>query len=655
MRCHVKNCRASIKANEHDTCPYHAPCHEKGEYVPDKCRSCRIHLDALENMHPDDRANSPLWPLAESIVRHLRQAVDRAPHLDSLVVRDARVLAWFPRAAMGSQSYNEWAVPRTPGRSLSDPSPTRAPQAPMEPDQAYHPTGHDMPSRVARMEQSLEAILARLPPVDPVGHRSRSASSSSTVSSRHNSRSPPRKAPRHTAPPTGQGSAARTRIYSSSSVSTEDIDDEDSSDTEPEPSGSSTVPSAGRGWQPTPSDWIVKPVNGTWVAHELIDKEKEPSLDNLLPLNDYDIYTCTQGADTTHYFRPRAQPAPTTRTPRERASLVPAALASMSVWVKGAPAPCPSVSLAGSGRRTDGCVIKDVTLSPALGLSALPTLWAARAAGDKSSNLDRDEARHDPKPTKQVWPKGSAEDKTNLFLQDSTLDHATPPAGLTTPSAATVKKDKDGRAAALRLLQVSANVDVLSCDLRAAASSGRAWTNQDIQTLLSSTATVLEGISSLLAPVTRDKVREAVTQRVALREEAIPKDLASIKPQLLNLDPLSPYLYGPREVVSNLISSRPPPATVEIKGLDKMNNMWRSWQGQGQTKGNGNRPSNSKSQSGGGKNKGSNQNRSQNHSKQPAAPKKPFHKSGGGGNHKSNHKSPTASSSSESKSSSKKN
>ena len=178
-----------------------------------------------------------------------------------------------------------------------------------------------------------------------------------------------------------------------------------------------------------------------------------------------------------------------------------------------------------------------------------------------------------------------------------------------------------------------------------------------MKTFLATTSTTSKGISSLLAPHTRDLCRTAVSQRVALREEAIPKDLSSIKPKLLSLDPLSPFLFGRSEEVSTILNSRPPPATVEIKGLAQLNNLVMSSshsKGQGQNKGNNHRSSSHKNQAGGGRHKDSHQSKSQGHSKSSNS-KKPFHKSGGQGNHKHNPKGASTSSSDDSKSTPKRN
>ena len=667
MRCPVFKCGASIKSRDHKTCPYHSPCHQSGTYDPVRCPSCSAHMATLANTHPDDIPSSPAGRALAAAVRHLRHAVFRAPHLVELEIMDQRIIDWFPSAALGSQAYADIERPRTPGRDMgpttSSPHDTQGPNRPIQP---LVPSGPSVMDRIDALEQSvqklssvpdqLQVLLAAVQtPSEPTARRSRSTSVCSSGSSRQHSSSPPRKAPRQAAPNSFHGSSARTRVLSTSSSSAGDLDDEFESDDEPEPTGHSSPPPASGNWQPLPSDWECRPVDGSWVAFgpPPVDTQEAttstPEEPILVPYHEYEIYTYFQGADRTHWFRPRTHSSHATRTLRERANQVPAALASLSAWVKGAPAPCPSVSLSGHGRRMDGCDIKGVTVSPALGLNSMSETWAAKAAGDKSSGKESDDTRNDPKPVNQTWPESSAERKVFRFLQESTLDHKIVPGGLTTPSDSVIKKDKDNRATALRLLQVNADIDILSNVLGAATSSHRPRSAQDTQTILSSTRVALDGISALLAPLTRDMLKEAITQRVTLREKAIPEDKAPLKPQLLNLEPLSPFLYGPRETVSTLINSMPLPAVVEIKGIS--NNMWRPASNKnGQGKGNGNNPPKSKNQSGGGKGNGSHQNRSNGSSNQSGTNKKPFPKSGNKGGQKNNNK--NSSNSGESKSSS---
>ena len=211
MRCPVYNCGASIKSKEHKTCPYHAPCHQDGTYDPTRCPSCNAHLDTLTNTHSDDITASPAWKALDSVVRHLRHAVFRAPHLGELEVQDQRIIDWFPRAVWGSQAYQETGIPRTPGRDMTYSTSTLpAAQAPRETDHSPVTPGPDLLNRLNVLEQSFKRLSGLPDQVQAIltavqtsseseARRSRSVSLSSS-GSRQRSKSPPRKAPRHAAP-----------------------------------------------------------------------------------------------------------------------------------------------------------------------------------------------------------------------------------------------------------------------------------------------------------------------------------------------------------------------------------------------------------------------------------------------------------------------
>ncbi|MEL7522455.1 MAG: hypothetical protein AAGJ80_12735, partial [Cyanobacteria bacterium J06553_1] len=305
-----------------------------------------------------------------------------------------------------------------------------------------------------------------------------------------------------------------------------------------------------------------------------------------------------------------------------------------------------------------GFKVEGINLSPALALESAAKAWASAAAGDKSSGPDRDEARTDPKLLKIFWPETSTENKVFQFLQDSTSSQVILPGGLIRPSATSLKKDAQARATAHRSLQANAKVDILSYICGAAEESRRDWSGPDFRSFVRSIKEALQGISSELSPRTRDDVRAAIGKRVSLREEAIPKDLNSLKPKLLSLDPLSPYLFGPPEEVSTIINSRPPPATVDLRGLNHVFGGFNKSGGHnksgGRGKGHNFQSSGPKNGPGGGRGRGSNQNRYQNHSKTYSS-KKPFqNKPGTSNSYKPGSKGPATSTSSDSHKSSNK-
>ena len=192
MRCPVTGCGASIKTMGHTTCPYHAPCHQDGTYDPSRCASCKAHMESLLDT-PEGDTSSLAWKTLDSVVRHLRHAVQRAPHLPDLTVHDQRIRDWFPRAVYGSRAYQETNIPRTPGKDIPDFTPPReTPQGPTAP-------GPEVMNRLTALEQTVlklsdlpnqvKQILSAVNPApDSAARRSRSVSLSSSSSSRLPSR-----------------------------------------------------------------------------------------------------------------------------------------------------------------------------------------------------------------------------------------------------------------------------------------------------------------------------------------------------------------------------------------------------------------------------------------------------------------------------------
>ena len=565
--------------------------------------------------------------------------------------------------------------PRTPVRD----SPVREIAAPASPATAPPASAteilasrinvieHNMAAMPAQVQEMLDNVLVALrtpqstpapapppqapaPQEPPTARRSRPSNSGDQAPPlpRSLSSSPPPKISRHSSVSSSRSTtpapSPRARLVSFSSTSSDDVEEVGEVEDDSWPEASTSAPSASGGWQPIPSDWSVRREDGDLVPYAPSssgDPEAVPRVE---------IYVHNHEDGTAFYFRPRAQSDASGRSIGQRIKDTPRALASLTIKTLGSKTPGPDILVLGHGRAVTGCGIKGVSLSPALALDSLPTVWASKAAGDKAS--DRDDTRNDPKPLKHTWPEGSAEDRAAQFLQDSSLPHGILPGGLSKPSAASLKKDGQARAYANRLLQVSSNIDLLTYECDAALATERDWSTQDTKSFIQSTKEVLEGISSLLAPATRDAARLAVAHRVALREEAIPKSLASLKPKLLGLDPLSPFLFGPPEAVSTIINSRPPPATVEIKGLTQLAGgafkLAPHSKGNGRGKSNSGHHSGSTNRSGGGRGKGSSNSRPHHQSKQPRHSKKPFHKPGGGGN-KSSHKSSSPNSSQDSK------
>ena len=96
--CSVYSCGASVKVAGHVHCPYHALCHQNGSYVPDSCRRCRSNLVTVAETPVPEHANTSAWMEMDSTIRHLRNAVRRAPPLGELFVTDTSLFDWFSDA-----------------------------------------------------------------------------------------------------------------------------------------------------------------------------------------------------------------------------------------------------------------------------------------------------------------------------------------------------------------------------------------------------------------------------------------------------------------------------------------------------------------------------------------------------------------------------
>ena len=651
--CPTSGCTSRIRTPGHDACPRHAPCNQDGWYHPESCKFCRTHLAALAKIPQASQRSSQSWATVDGVIRALRTAISDDPAPGPVLVMDQNLSTWFPDALNGPMGAPVGGPTPSPPPPQA-PSPTPAPPS--------HPAADS--ERIAALERAVMG-LADLPAqfrAFTEAHsrsrarqsRKRDRSSSHRSSSRSDAAASPQPPPSKSRRPSSSSSARSVRtVPRTPSPTPRASDDEVEGDTFSD-SGSSDAtapPSASRGWRLCPSYWVCATVDGVVVAtDQYAAPDDQPNVKN-------EITSYGHGVNKQFYYRPRGTIRHLPPTQRDKANRVPQSLASLSPWVRGGQGPCPSVSLAGYGRSTDGCEVSGVSLSPALSLDALPTVWATRVAGDKSAGPDRDETRNDPRPLRQSWPKGSAEERAFTFLQESQSNQVFVPGRLVKPSARTIAKDRQARASAYRALQVSANSDLLSYYLRAAETTDRQWSASDFQSFISAARATSEGISALLAPYTRDLVRAAVSQRIELREEAIPKDMASVRQSLLSLDPLSPFLFGESERVATIINSIPPPATVEIKGLAQLSSLVKSSsqsKGQGQNKGTDNRHSNNKRNGGGGGGKDSHSNENQGRASSSNS-NKPFRNSGGH-NHKQDDKKPSSSSSDhQNKSSQKKN
>ena len=91
------------------------------------------------------------------------------------------------------------------------------------------------------------------------------------------------------------------------------------------------------------------------------------------------------------------------------------------------------------------------------------------------------------------------------------------------------------------------------------------WSASDCKSFMTSVADAVEGSAAVLAPLTRDRVGALVSERVALRDAAITKDLLLLRSELLNVDPLSPCPYGSLGGKAAILRSRPPSARMVLE------------------------------------------------------------------------------------------
>ena len=320
------------------------------------------------------------------------------------------------------------------------------------------------------------------------------------------------------------------------------------------------VPPLRQGWKVKPDTWVVKEEGGALVGYYQVGE------DVFQPLTTLEFRRHDSLEGPVYYYRLKVPSSDPMASARDRVRRLSSALPTLAARVAGSPAAHPTVVPKKPGRFGVGLEVGGPPLPSLLSWSGLASLWSIRAAGDKTGPRDREEQRSDSRPFSIEWAPGSPEQAAFSFLGAFAPVQGSLPSSLQKPPAAVLKDDVDARAEAHRLVSVSSCLDVLSSILRAAVAMPQEWSSSDSRSFVSAVADAVEGSAALLAPQTRDKVREAVTKRVALREAAVTKALESSRADLVNLEPLSPFLYGSQEGVAGIIRARLPPAQVELKG-----------------------------------------------------------------------------------------
>ena len=94
--CKVDTCESAVRSLGHMECPIHSPCHSNGWFTPKKCQPCRDIYYELCSAEGDVR-RCPSYVHLEGTLYCLTKALDDAPGLPRLQVRQGRVTRWFPQ------------------------------------------------------------------------------------------------------------------------------------------------------------------------------------------------------------------------------------------------------------------------------------------------------------------------------------------------------------------------------------------------------------------------------------------------------------------------------------------------------------------------------------------------------------------------------
>ena len=266
----------------------------------------------------------------------------------------------------------------------------------------------------------------------------------------------------------------------------------------------------------------------------------------------------------TYYWRVRLSSSESAASASARARLLASALPKLAARVTGSTSPHPSITLGKSGKSGLDLVVGGSPVPSLLSWSDLPRLWSVRAAGNSIASSVKDEARSDARPCSLDWAPGTPDHATVEFLRGPPAYACPLPSSFKKPSKALLQADSDARSEALRLFTVSSSLDLLTSLLRAAVAMPQAWSASAYKSFLAHVADAVQGSAAVLAPLTRDKVRASVSERVALREAAIPEDFSPVKSELLNVDPLSPCPYGSLAGVAAILRTRPLPAKMVL-------------------------------------------------------------------------------------------
>ena len=535
----------------HMECPVHSACYSGGRYLPEDCSTCFAWLEELRGLPADQVQGSSAWGALRRHLLALREAVLSLTPRPVLRVPE-ELAAWFP-----SELSDEPASPSSQrSDSLRPPSGSGTPPVP----EALTPaeSSVDLSSRLSNLEAWVFQIHGMLGarPVDSSRPGRRPCSSAPREDP--NPPSPKRFRPSPAAvAPQGWVAPAEDSAPARPAYSAGGEDDATSAWGDASTTGAEDpLPSAKQGWRLKPDTWVVIEEDAGLVGYFRAENQ------SFCPLTELEFRRHQTPDAVSYYYRVRVPASGSEASAAERVRRMSPALVSLSARVAGSPAPRPSIIPKKSGKYGMDLEIGGSPVHSLLSWSDLPSLWSVRAAGPKPPARDREESRLDARPFSLDWAPGTPGHALASFLTGPSASEATVPYPLTKPPAGVLKADSDSRSEAHRLYSVSTCLDVLSALLRAAVAMPQEWSSTDCRSFLATVAESVEGSAALLAPLTRDRVREAVFQRVAFREAAVPKEHSASKADLVTLEPLSPLPYGSLEGVASVVRSRAPPAEV---------------------------------------------------------------------------------------------
>ena len=544
--CVVESCGYGPVTPGHEMCPLHSSCFSGGRYNPDACSTCSAMVSVLRSSPMDQVRRLPEWGALRDHLDALRQAsmgMSPSPVLSA----PEGFAAWFP-SLFGEDSLASNGDSDRPPRGSG--TPTR-PQAPVPAEPAL-----SMSSKVFSLEDvvdgfrrsmasmissSSRGVIRPLPlsddvPVPPPSKRLRVESTPSRDWTRPSE-----------APPSVAASVVDEEGDGASSALDVSL-----------AGAGGLPPSASLGWKPKPDDWVVIERAGQLEGYYTgADRSFQ-----VVPGMEFRKHTDHEGV--SYFYRACITSAGHTLSARTSVHNLTSALPAMAARVAGSQA---HPSFAAKKKNKVGLEL-EVGGSPVpslLSWSDLPGLWSVRAAGNSFASTVKEEARFDASPCSLDWAPGTPEHATVAFLSAPPASSAPIPSSLQKPSSAALQEDTEVRSEALRVFTVSSCLDLVASLLGAAVDLPRDWSATDCRSFLSCVKDSVEGAAAILAPLTRERVRASISKRIALRDAAIPKDLAAVRSALLNVEPLSPSPYGSLGSVAEILRSRPPPAQLVLE------------------------------------------------------------------------------------------